>query len=136
MALSECLYHELSLGGFKIGVSVLLPTAVDTGIASSERNRPDRYKPGNDTISEIVDVVTAAAADRFKRGLAPEAVAEQVLAAIREERFYIYTDGGESDVWKAIIDRRLDEIRDFRNPSLPVPDDMTAMLQSSPPEAA
>jgi hypothetical protein len=66
--------------------------------------------------------------------MAPETVAEQVVGAIREERFYIFTEGGESAVWKAIIDRRLDEIRDFRNPSLPVPDDMTAMLPSDQSE--
>jgi NAD(P)-dependent dehydrogenase (short-subunit alcohol dehydrogenase family) len=135
VALSECLYHELSLSGSKVGVSVLLPTGVNTEIMASERNRPDRFRPGDAANSEIADIVAAAAADQFKRGMAPGAVAEQVVDAIREERFYIFTKGGESALWKTIIDRRFDEIRDFRNPSLPVPDDMTAMLSSDQPEA-
>ncbi len=128
VALSECLHHELLLGGSKVRVSVLLPTGVNTDIMASERNRPDRFRPSDAANSEIADIVAAAAADQFKRGMTPGMVAEQVIDAIREGRFYIYTEGGESDVWKAIIDRRFDEIRDFRNPSLPVPDDMTAML--------
>ena len=130
VALSECLYHELALAGSKVKVSVLLPTAVVTSISSAERNRPDRYQPHYDKSSDIVDLVTAAAAESFKQGMAPEIVAEQVLNALREERFYIFTEGGDSDRWKNPIYSRLDDIRTFSNPTFSVPDDIAALLPS------
>lgn len=40
VTLSECLYHDLAERGSKIGVSVLCPAYVPTGIIDSERNRP------------------------------------------------------------------------------------------------
>lgn len=42
VTLSECLHHELQLEQAKIGVSVLCPAFVPTGIAESERNRPSQ----------------------------------------------------------------------------------------------
>ena len=40
VALSECLHHELVQTGAPIGVSVLCPAYVQTGIADAERHRP------------------------------------------------------------------------------------------------
>ena len=40
MAISETLYHDLSLVTDQISCSVLCPFFVPTGIADSERNRP------------------------------------------------------------------------------------------------
>ena len=40
VALSETLYHDLQMAGSTIGVSVLSPAFVPTGIADSHRNRP------------------------------------------------------------------------------------------------
>jgi NAD(P)-dependent dehydrogenase (short-subunit alcohol dehydrogenase family) len=44
VALSETLYHDLNLVKSSVGVSVLCPAFVPTGIAESERNRPDRFE--------------------------------------------------------------------------------------------
>ena len=40
VTLTECLYHDLAQRAAKIGVSVLCPAYVPTGISDSERNRP------------------------------------------------------------------------------------------------
>ena len=134
VALSECIYHELTLSGSKIKVSVLLPTSVDTNINSSERNRPDRFKPRYSQNSNFADLVKAGATEAFKQGLAPEVVAEQVVKAIREERFYIFTEGGDSYRWRNVIKNRLDDLNAFRNPTFPVPEDMTSLLTSTSSE--
>ena len=44
VSLSECLYHELKQAGAPIGVSVLCPAYVQTGIADAERHRPAELK--------------------------------------------------------------------------------------------
>ena len=45
VALSESLHHDLRERGSPVGVSVLCPAYVPTGIADSERNRPDEGFP-------------------------------------------------------------------------------------------
>ncbi|MBI3373385.1 MAG: SDR family NAD(P)-dependent oxidoreductase [Betaproteobacteria bacterium] len=44
VTLSECLFHELGLKKAPIGVSVVCPSFVNTGIVDSERNRPAALK--------------------------------------------------------------------------------------------
>jgi len=46
-------------------------------------------------------------------------MAEQTLLAIREERFYIFSESGDSEQWKENIITRLDDIRLERNPTFP-----------------
>jgi short-subunit dehydrogenase len=116
------------IGAITVKVSVLLPAAVDTNIQNAERNRPNRLKPRHAQSSEIADVVRTATAETFRQGLAPRTVAEQVVRAIREERFYIFTEGRDSDTWKKLINKRLDEIRKFSNPTLPISDEMTSLF--------
>ena len=43
VTLSETLYHELRAEGSRVGVSVLCPAWVKTGINAALRNRPARY---------------------------------------------------------------------------------------------
>src|SRR2546425_305442 len=53
VALSESLYHDLRLRGSPVGVSVLCPAYVPTGIADSERNRPrELWNPGKNPSKE------------------------------------------------------------------------------------
>jgi NAD(P)-dependent dehydrogenase (short-subunit alcohol dehydrogenase family) len=47
VAITECLYHELRDQNAPIGVSVLCPAFVDTGISNSERNRPAELADSN-----------------------------------------------------------------------------------------
>jgi NAD(P)-dependent dehydrogenase (short-subunit alcohol dehydrogenase family) len=81
VGLSETLAKDLRPHG--IGVSVLCPMGVDTRINASERNRPAALR--NDAPSG------EAAVQLIGRTLAPETVAEMVLAAVRDNRLYVIT---------------------------------------------
>jgi NAD(P)-dependent dehydrogenase (short-subunit alcohol dehydrogenase family) len=93
VAMSEGLAAQLKPHG--IGVSVLCPSFVRTGIGESARNRPQRYGQ-----SQALDPAGPAAAmvAEIKRllaaGLEPDYVAARVLAAIRADEFYIFTHLG------------------------------------------
>jgi NAD(P)-dependent dehydrogenase (short-subunit alcohol dehydrogenase family) len=82
VGLSETLAKDLK--GYGIGVSVLCPMGVETRIRESERNRPAalRNEPG---------VAVQPAVELIGRYLAPEAVAELVLDAIRRGELYVIT---------------------------------------------
>ena len=82
VALSEALDLELRDLGTEVGVSVLLPGFVRTRIGESERNRPeaDRRTAIGATVSGLLDV-----------GSQPAEVADQVVRAVQEGRFWIVT---------------------------------------------
>jgi NAD(P)-dependent dehydrogenase (short-subunit alcohol dehydrogenase family) len=90
VSMSEGLAVQLKPLG--IGVSVLCPSFVRTGIGESGRNRPQRYgpTPAVDPNSPAAAIV-AEIARRLQDGLDPAAVAVRVLDAIRSDEFYIFT---------------------------------------------
>jgi NAD(P)-dependent dehydrogenase (short-subunit alcohol dehydrogenase family) len=90
VGMSEGLAGQLRPLG--IGVSVLCPSYVRTGIGESGRNRPQRYGPAQalDPNSPAAAVVAAIAA-RLQAGLAPDSVAARVLDAIRNDELYVFT---------------------------------------------
>jgi len=94
VAISEALQQELAMTGAKIGVSVLCPAIVNTRIGEAERNRPAALT--NDSDDEAPPQAVAFG-EAFKaalaQGLPPEKVADEVLAAILGDRFYILTHG-------------------------------------------
>ena len=92
VTLSECLYHDLAQRHAKVGVSVLCPAYVPTGIIDSERNRPAllRNPPRTKTAEELAREEQMRHAVLSGRVTA-EQVAEQVFAAVRDERFYVLT---------------------------------------------
>ena len=110
VAISECLHHDLTLrAGGKVKVSVLCPAWVKTKISESERNRPASLpraerKESSDQEKVIEGAVRAAVA----MGIPPEVVAEKVLHAIVEERFWIITHSKT----KKMIERRMRGILD------------------------
>jgi len=115
VALSEALYHELKLTGAKVGVSVLCPAVVNTRIGESERNRPAAL--ANE--GEAANPAQMAAMEQAFRaalaaGMPPEQVAEAVLEAVREERFYILTHEETRERVRA----KLEDILEGRNPRL------------------
>ena len=93
VSMSEGLAAQLKPLG--IGVSVLCPHFVRTGIGESGRNRPERYGPSKplDPASPAAAMV-AELARRIGTGLDPDAVAARVLAAIREDELYVFTHPG------------------------------------------
>ena len=90
VSMSEGLAAQLA--PFRIGVSVLCPEYVRTGIADSGRNRPQRYGPVQplDPASPAAAMV-AEIARRLQAGLEPDAVAARVLEAIRDGELYVFT---------------------------------------------
>ncbi len=114
VALSESLYTELALAGAKVKVSVLCPGWVNTRIIDAGRNRPQELR---NTVERPVDPARAAIEGTIRNllqsGLSPEAIADQVLDAIREERLYILTHPEMSGV----VRTRFDNILEQRNPT-------------------
>jgi short-subunit dehydrogenase len=79
VGLSETLAKDLRPHG--IGVTVLCPMGVATRIRDAARNRPARLRaPAAATAPEV---------ELIGRTLAPEAVAEETLAAIRANELYV-----------------------------------------------
>jgi len=83
VAFSEALEQELAETG--IGVSVLCPGAVQSAIHRSARNRPAQFGGPTDRPDEAFLESLAG------RGLSPDEVGAQVLRAIRDKAFYIFT---------------------------------------------
>ena len=120
VALSECLYHELALMGSKVKVSVLCPMAVATNIDKSESHRPQRWKVASKEASDIVDIVQEGLTRQLSTGITPQAMADKIIQAIREERFYIFSDAGDDNMFRRNINTRLDDVREGRNPTFPL----------------
>jgi len=90
VSMSEGLAAQLKPLG--IGVSVLCPSFVRTGIGESGRNRPQRYgatqtlDPASPAAAMVAEIAT-----RLQAGLDPAAVAARVLDAIRSDELYVFT---------------------------------------------
>jgi NAD(P)-dependent dehydrogenase (short-subunit alcohol dehydrogenase family) len=93
VSMSEGLRMQLAPHG--IGVSVLCPSYVRTGIGESGRNRPARYGASQplDPASPAAAMV-AEIAKNLQEGLDPADVAAGVVEAIRDDRLYIFTHPG------------------------------------------
>jgi NAD(P)-dependent dehydrogenase (short-subunit alcohol dehydrogenase family) len=87
-SLTECLAHDLADVGSRIGASVLMPSAIDTGISRTARVRPERF--GLDETPSR-SMVTDFLADMTASGLHPDEVLEPVLDAVRTGTFLIPT---------------------------------------------
>jgi NAD(P)-dependent dehydrogenase (short-subunit alcohol dehydrogenase family) len=78
---------------FGIGVTVLCPGFVRTRIGESGRNRPERYgATQTPDPASPAGLLLAQIAERLQSGLNPSDVAARVLAAIREDALYVFTD--------------------------------------------
>ena len=86
VALTECLHHELAATGQPLGVSLLCPGYVDTGIADAERHRPPELTGANPENLAIMERTRNA----MKAGrLSATDVARITLEAVRAGRFYV-----------------------------------------------
>jgi NAD(P)-dependent dehydrogenase (short-subunit alcohol dehydrogenase family) len=113
VTLSESLYHDLRERGSGVGVSVLCPAYVPTRITESERNRP------SDLPASERSAATLAREAMLRKAVASgkvsaDQVAQAVVAAVREDRFYILTHP-RIRVRRARMDDILEE-RAPRNP--------------------
>ena len=94
VAISEALEQDLE--GSNIGLSILAPAAVKTGIFHSGRARPQRMggaftRQESEQFAHLLDA-----------GLTPDQVGERVLRAIRKGEFYIFTH----DWARELLDQR------------------------------
>ena len=114
VALSESMYKELTMTGAPIGVSVVCPGLIDTNIMRSSRNRPESLAEEGKA-GPMAQAFGQALSDRLAGGYPPSEVAEQVVAGIRERRFYIVP--AQPDV-KGNIAIRAQDLLELRNPTL------------------
>jgi len=113
VALSETLHHDLRLAQSKIGVSVLCPAFVPTGIAHSHRNRPaDLINTTPPTPSMLKAQQASVKAVESGRITAPE-IAALTFAAIEAGQFYIVPHEKILD----LVGLRMQDILARRNPS-------------------
>jgi NAD(P)-dependent dehydrogenase (short-subunit alcohol dehydrogenase family) len=117
VSISETLRDEMGTLGLPIGVSVLCPGSTDTKVMESERVRPSSL--GQEHRSEMAEMMRQYIKDSFTgpAGHTPAAVAEQVLAAIRADEFWIITSPFE----KPIVEARFTDIL-AHFPELPAPE--------------
>ena len=100
VALSECLQHDLRAAGAAIGVSVLCPSLLASGIADSARNRPAQW-------AQTVEPAPAYY-ERVRRGMADSPItaddaARATLQAIDRGSFYVLP---HEHTW-ASVERRM-----------------------------
>ena len=115
VALTETLYHDLSLIESGLGVSVLCPYFVPTGISQSENVRPSDTKPAEPaTRSQQLSQAMLEKAVTAGKVSAAE-VAQMTFDAIRARQFYIYSHP------QALgnVERRMQDILQARDPSDP-----------------
>jgi NAD(P)-dependent dehydrogenase (short-subunit alcohol dehydrogenase family) len=115
VALTETLYHDLSLVSDQIGVSVLCPYFVPTGISQSHRNRP--AGSSRPTTSQRVGQVMMDKAVQSGKVTAAE-VAANTFAAIEGGQFYVYSHPQALRTVQA----RMEDIVHARNPGDPFAD--------------
>lgn len=107
VALSETLSKEMQLGSARVGVSVLCPAFVRTGIANSHRNLPpDLTSPDRST--EMQSVIQAL----VDGGIGTDLVAAAVMEAVLDDKFWILT---HPDTHAGVV-ARAQQIVDGTNP--------------------
>jgi NAD(P)-dependent dehydrogenase (short-subunit alcohol dehydrogenase family) len=91
VGLSESLWHEGQITGSNVGISVLCPAFVRTGIARSDRNRPHGVggwvADGSRAGAQFAEVLTAG----VDGGIEPDEVAATVIDAVRAGKLWILT---------------------------------------------
>lgn len=110
VAITECLYHELRAEGAPISVSLLCPGFVNTGISDAERNRPAELSKKNPLAKQY----EARLRQAIKTGrLSATDIAVSVVAAIKEDRFYVLPH----ERIKLAVETRMQDILQGRQPT-------------------
>ena len=113
VTLSETLYGELLAAGAKVGVSLLCPAWVPTAIHESARNRQDRFGAARPA-EGLSAAYEQRMANAVKSGrLTATDMANEVFAAVMEDRFYVIPHRKINNA----IQLRMDDIVNLRNPT-------------------
>jgi NAD(P)-dependent dehydrogenase (short-subunit alcohol dehydrogenase family) len=110
VTISETLHRELGLNGSAVRVSVLCPGFVQTRIAESDRNRPEHLPSSAEP--EINDVARELMRQIVAGGLPPDAVARQVVDAVKDGRFYVLPHPELTH----LVQTRMEDILEGRTP--------------------
>jgi NAD(P)-dependent dehydrogenase (short-subunit alcohol dehydrogenase family) len=117
VALSETLHHDLAVRRSQVGVSVLCPAYVPTGISESERNRPPELEnPAHEKSPELLAREAMLRKAVQSGRISAAQVAQAVVAAVKEGRFYILTHARI----KPAIRGRMEDILEERAPRDPL----------------
>jgi NAD(P)-dependent dehydrogenase (short-subunit alcohol dehydrogenase family) len=138
VAISEDLYMELTTAAVPVGVSVLCPGWVSTGILDAQRNWPTHLgarPPDNPTLA-VVERHYRRAIDE---GFTPAYVADEVAKAVTEDRFWVIVGDEFLDLavqrWHHIAER-LDPQPPEETPGLPprsqILEELAAALEAEP----
>jgi NAD(P)-dependent dehydrogenase (short-subunit alcohol dehydrogenase family) len=122
VAISEDLHRAMKVAGLAVGVSVLCPGWVRTGILDAERNWPGG--PGDVPPPAVTAQVTIPYARRaLEAGMEPAAVADLVADAVAADRFWVLTHPELAEIalrrWQGIAEGR-DPYTGVGAPGLPV----------------
>ncbi len=122
VSLSESLYHELSISGSKIKVSVVSPAFIKTSIMEAEKKRPARLQ--NSCDQQLANPYEEAVLGFFNQyvqnGPEPEAVADVIFKGIDNQKFYIFSPSLSEDLITCqAIQQRLEDILAEKNPDNP-----------------
>jgi NAD(P)-dependent dehydrogenase (short-subunit alcohol dehydrogenase family) len=121
VALSETLYHDLKLAQAKIGVSVLCPAFVPTGIAQSHRNRPAELANSTPPTPSMLAAQQASVKAVESGRIAAADIAQQTFEAIDAGQFYIIPHEKILD----LVSMRMQDVVARRNPT-----DLSALTPS------
>ena len=112
VSLTETLYQDLRLVTDQINCSVLCPYFVPTGIANSERNRPDVVDESKLTASQkIARAMSQKAVNSGK--VSAQDIASKVFTAIADNQFYIFSHPHAL----SNVQTRMEDILELRNPT-------------------
>jgi short-subunit dehydrogenase len=114
VALSESLQHDLRERACAVGVSVLCPAYVPTRIAESERNKPEELAMTKSKDRQAKETMLRKAVAAGK--LSADDVARAVVAAVKQNRFYVLTH----PAIKGAIRARMDDVLEERTPRNPL----------------
>jgi NAD(P)-dependent dehydrogenase (short-subunit alcohol dehydrogenase family) len=113
VAVSEDLYRTTTAVGMPVGVSVLCPGWVATGINDSGRNWPERLGE-RPPASLAADVLRPHFKRAIDEGMAPAAVADLVADAIEARKFWVLPH----PEWVELAARRWQGIPEGKNPEV------------------
>ncbi len=120
VALSECLYAELQLTTNQLHISVLCPAFAKTRLAESTRNKPTDAPADPDASFGFFDTLKNV----VEEGTPPEVIANAVVEAVQEQRFWILThpeyDSSIRDRFESILSRTNPQVRDLRREKTPL----------------
>lgn len=112
VALSETLSKEMQIANAKVGVSVLCPAFVATGIAESDRNMPADVREQLPPPAPADSPMQTLMRDLVANGISTEVVGNAVVDAVVNDHFWILTH----DETKPGVSQRAEQIVNGVNP--------------------